>query len=56
MAVALLSAAPVSAAIPTAERNALIDLYNSTGGINWTHNAKLARRAGHRVLVGASVL
>jgi len=29
----------VSAAIPTAERNALIDLYNSTGGVNWTHNA-----------------
>jgi Leucine-rich repeat (LRR) protein len=29
----------ISAAIPTAERNALIDLYNSTGGINWTHNA-----------------
>ncbi len=28
----------VSAAIPTAERNALIDLYNSTGGINWTNN------------------
>jgi hypothetical protein len=29
----------VSAAIPTAERNALIDLYNSTGGVNWTHEA-----------------
>ncbi len=39
VAVALLGAAPVSAAIPTAERNALIDLYNSTGGVNWTHNA-----------------
>lgn len=28
----------VSAAIPTAERNALIDLYNSTGGASWTNN------------------
>ena len=28
----------VGAAIPTAERNALIDLYNSTGGVNWTNN------------------
>ena len=32
-------ASQVSAAIPTAERNALIDLYNSAGGVNWTHNA-----------------
>lgn len=28
----------VGAAIPTAERNALIDLYNSTDGANWTVN------------------
>lgn len=27
-----------SAAIPASERNALIDLYNSTGGANWTNN------------------
>ncbi len=38
-AVVFAGALPVSAAIPTAERNALIDLYTSTGGVNWTHNA-----------------
>jgi len=38
-AVVYLGVAPVSAAIPTSERNALIDLYNSTGGVNWVHNA-----------------
>jgi len=32
-------ASQVSAAIPTSERNALIDLYNSTDGANWVHNA-----------------
>jgi Leucine Rich Repeat len=32
-------ASQVSAAIPTAERNALIDLYNSTGGVNWVYTA-----------------
>src|SRR4051812_3199906 len=39
--VALLGAmlgTPVGAAIPSAERDALIALYNSTGGANWTTN------------------
>ena len=31
-------AAPVGAAIPSAERDALIALYNSTGGAKWTTN------------------
>jgi len=34
------------AAIPTAERNALIDLYNSTGGADWTSNSGWLGAAG----------
>lgn len=36
--IVVVGASQVSAAIPTAERNALIDLYNSTGGASWNHN------------------
>ena len=44
--VVLAGTCPVSAAVPTAERNALIDLYNSTGGDNWTDNTGWLGDAG----------
>ncbi len=34
----LLRAPLVQAALPTAEHNALVDLYNSTNGASWTNN------------------
>ncbi len=40
LACALLIAAGASAAIPSAERSALVDLYQSTNGPSWTENAK----------------
>src|SRR5687768_8413459 len=39
-ACALLIAASAGAAIPSAERTALVDLYQSTNGAGWTENAK----------------
>jgi hypothetical protein len=43
---ALLTASISQAVIPTAERNALIDLYNSTDGANWTNNTNWRGDAG----------
>lgn len=37
---ALLIAARASAAIPSSERTALLDLYQSTNGANWSNNSK----------------
>ena len=37
---------PLSAAIPAAERNALIDLYNSTNGPGWTYKTNWLGAAG----------
>ena len=36
--VALMQTTSLFAAVPPAERNALIDLYNATDGSNWTRN------------------
>ena len=36
--VSLASTVPATAAIPLSERQVLIDLYNSAGGANWSHN------------------
>jgi len=43
---AVLCVASAPAAIPAAERNALIALYNATGGANWTNHAGWLGAAG----------
>jgi hypothetical protein len=46
VALALIGAASVQAAIPPAERQALLDLYNSTNGPGWTNNTGWGAPAG----------
>jgi len=46
LAAALAPVAPAAAAIPAAQRQALIDLYNATGGGSWTDNTGWLGAAG----------
>ena len=45
-------AAPAQAAVPAAERSALMALYNATGGAHWTDRTGWLGAAGTRMLLG----